>query len=644
MTTRRIAGLLAAAAFLVFPGRALAHATLVRSVPENGAVLARGPRQARFVFDDPVRIASGIRAVRNGAESVLGGRPRVVGGKTLVVPLAPLDDGDYTVLWRVVADDGHTESGVISFAVGAGRSPPTPSLSAQNGPTGRDVVSRWLFFAGLLVAAGGALFRLAAGVGRPLLSFPAFVAVFLGASALLPHEGTLSSRFGIAYAVAALIAGLGASAAAISLAVPRIAPVVWLCGLALLPIPSVAGHALDAGRPRIEVGVDLLHLAAAAVWTGGLVQLAFALRAGVALGDVLRRFSAVALTAVAVLSITGVIRALAELRSVSQLWTTGYGRLLIIKTALLALLAGVGWLNRYRLVPRGDARALRRNVSGELVLLGMLVVAVAILTAARPGRDYAHAAAATRTASAPAPPPLPPRNAFVTAQEAGDFAVGLAAEPHRVRVSVLGPDGIGASGLRVTIFGAPTAACGAGCYETDASPQAVIPVDVSGMRLRFRVTPRAPRADALVARATRTFRALRSVRYVERLASSPTNRIVSTFTLETPDRLAYRIHGGASAVVIGARRWDGCTPSTTTRLPQPEPAWEGPTRNAHLVARTADVDIVSWLNPKIPAWFTVRFDRRTLRPRSLTMTAAAHFMHHVYMGFDAPRRIFPPRC
>jgi hypothetical protein len=25
------------------------------------------------------------------------------------------------------------------------------------------------------------------------------------------------------------------------------------------------------------------------------------------------------------------------------------------------------------------------------------------------------------------------------------------------------------------------------------------------------------------------------------------------------------------------------------------------------------------------------------------MIATAHFMHHVYRAFDAPRRIFPPR-
>ena len=167
---------------------------------------------------------------------------------------------------------------------------------------------------------------------------------------------------------------------------------------------------------------------------------------------------------------------------------------------------------------------------------------------------------------------------------------------------------------------------------------------MSGAKLLFHVPAHAPTATALVVRATRAFRRLRSVSYVERLASSPTNRIVSSFTLEAPDRLRYHIHGGSSAIVIGRRRWDSCAPSTTSKLVQPTPIWDGPVRNARLVARTPREDVVSFLNPKIPAWFEVHLDGRTLRPRSLTMVAAAHFMHHTYYGFDAPRRIFPPGC
>src|SRR5206468_1919721 len=125
--------------------------------------------------------------------------------------------------------------------------------------------------------------------------------------------------------------------------------------------------------------------------------------------QLVRRFSTVALASVVVLSATGVIRALGELSAVSQLWSTGYGRTLIVKTALLGLLAFVGWLNRYRLIPRGDAAGLRRGVGAELLLLAGLVVAVAFLTDLRPGRDRNVALAAGPPAVGV--PPLPPRNA-----------------------------------------------------------------------------------------------------------------------------------------------------------------------------------------------------------------------------------------
>ena len=593
---------------LVLPATAAAHATLLRSSPANGAVLPTAPREVTFLFNDRVRVASGIQAVRNGDGSVLGGKPRVVGGKkTLVVPLAQVGNGDYTVLWRIVSDDGHLEAGVISFGVGSGRAAPTPSLTASSGPTARDVVSRWLLFAGLLVASGGALFRLATGAGRATLLVPAFLAVFLGASGLLPHHGTLATRFGVAYAIAAIVAALGGTAAAISFVDARLSGLAWALGLVLLPLPSFAGHALDAGVPRFEVAVDILHLAAAAVWTGGLVQLAFALRAGGSRMDLLRRFSTLALTAVVVLSATGVIRALGELRSVSQVWTTGYGRLLIVKTALLGLLAAVGWLNRYRLVPRGDVASLRRSTAGELLLLAGLVAAVAILTDARPGRANAVAAAAAPTG----PPPLPARDAVVLAQEDGDDGVTLAAQPGRLRVTVFDGQGLGVNGLGVTVAGAQTSSCGAGCYEAQTSARGMVPVVVAGRRLVFDVPRNAPDAGALVARAGRVFRSLRSVTYVERLASSPRNRIVSTFTLEAPDRVEYRIHGGASGIVIGTRRWDRTngpwTLSSSTPLPQPSPVWGTRVTNAHLLARTLDSAVVSFLNPTVPAWFVVHF-------------------------------------
>jgi hypothetical protein len=335
-----------------------------------------------------------------------------------------------------------------------------------------------------------------------------------------------------------------------------------------------------------------------------------------------------------------VIRAVSELRSVSQVWTTGYGRLLIVKTALLGMLVGIGWLNRYRLIPRGNLGGLRRSAVGELVLLAGLVVAVAILTDVRPGRNVASAAAAAPTR----PPPLPPRDAVVLALEDRDDGVTLAVERRRIRIAVFDGQGLGVNGLDVTVAGAPTSACGPGCYEAQTSARGAVAVSVAGRRLVFHVPRAAPDASGLVARISRTFRSLRSVTYVERLASSVRNHIVSTFTLEAPDRLEYQIQGGSRGIVIGTKRWDDCVPSSSSILPQPATIWGTPITNAHLLARTRTEDIVSFLNPGVPAWFVLHVDRRTLRPRNLDMVATAHFMHHTYRGFNAPRRVFPPKC
>jgi hypothetical protein len=174
-----------------------------------------------------------------------------------------------------------------------------------------------------------------------------------------------------------------------------------------------------------------------------------------------------------------------------------------------------------------------------------------------------------------------------------------------------------------------------------------VAVSVNGRRLVFRV-PAEPRpADGLLARATRTFRALRSVEYVERLASSPKARVVARFTLEWPNRLEYRIRRGASGIIIGPRRWDRAEGGAWEASPQqptsqPEPVWAGHVTNAYLVGATRSTYTVSFLNPLGPAWFTIRLDRRTLLPRDLRMTAPAHFMTHRYTAFNSPRRIRAP--
>ena len=408
MTALRIF-VFACAVVLTAPAAALAHGNLIRSDPADGAVVETAPRAVRLLFDDAIRAQPGIKAIQNGGASILAGSARVVDERTLVIPLrGGLQPGDYTVLWRALSDDGHSIAGIVTFGVGAGRARPQPALTLPGGHRTLEVLERWLFLAGVLVASGAALFTITL---RKAFEPPqgvflvAFLLVVAGGLPLVART-SLSTRFGTVVAGAVVVAGVGAATAAAARHHPRVSPATWLLALLLLPAPSLAGHALDSDRPRFELPVDVVHVAASSIWLGGLVALAVHVRRGTAREALVRSFSTLALISVAVLGATGVVRAFGELTAVQHIWTTSYGRLLVVKTMLLASLIAIGWANRYRVLPAlmGAMPRLRRNVRGELFLFVGLVTAVAFLTQTRPDRDRVGILAPPPAVGAPAEP------------------------------------------------------------------------------------------------------------------------------------------------------------------------------------------------------------------------------------------------
>src|SRR5439155_5501399 len=113
--------------------------------------------------------------------------------------------------------------------------------------------------------------------------------------------------------------------------------------------------------------------------------------------------------------------------AVSQVWTTGYGRALVVKTAIFAALLTLAWLGR------------RRFLVVQLALLAGLAVTVGALTDLRPGR--ARSAVSSVQPSVPQPPPAPPARAYVDAEQAGPLAVGFAWLDGKVTVTLVGQDG-----------------------------------------------------------------------------------------------------------------------------------------------------------------------------------------------------------
>jgi hypothetical protein len=297
--------------------------------------------------------------------------------------------------------------------------------------------------------------------------------------------------------------------------------------------------------------------------------------------------------------------------------------------------------------------------SGELV---RVVAALAALAAGAVAAVVAvlvlhHTAGPVPLTNAPSPAPAsrrqsgpafpkPPRGAVVFSREDGPDALALAVLPGRAQVSVVGQQGVGVDGLDVKVNGAVARSCGRGCYSASAIPP--IAVQVGATKWRVSVPQRAPDASALVARATQTWRSLRTLAFSDRLGSDATHVVRSRWIVVAPDELSYTIPGGAQGIVIGNRRWDRSSPTAkwvespqTATLKQPVPLWQSAT-DAHIVGQTKTAWRITFFDPGTPAWFEITVERRTFRTRQAQMITTAHFMRERYGPFDAPLAVRPP--
>jgi copper transport protein len=142
-------------------------------------------------------------------------------------------------------------------------------------------------------------------------------------------------------------------------------------GLVALGSISAQGHASVARLPALQIPVDALHATCAAFWVGGLVMLVIWLlrlprvagEGGRTVGGiVLARFSQLALIAVALIVLTGVVRAFGEMNSPADLWETSYGWTILVKIGLLAI-ASILAMRTRRVVTTRPVSALESAAS-----------------------------------------------------------------------------------------------------------------------------------------------------------------------------------------------------------------------------------------------------------------------------------------
>jgi copper transport protein len=471
---RRVAllllALVAGAALALGPaGPAHAHASLESSSPAASSVLDEPPTDITLDFDEPVTAqADGIRLLDSSANPIALGAPEQGSDSTVVVAAVPeIPDGAYVVAWQVVSQDGHPLSGAFAFQVGREAAIDTRDLLASvlSGQAGDGTVeqlatfARLLTYAGLALGIGGAAFAtaiwpsasdrwsarrlvwfgwaaIAVGtVGTILISGPYLTGRSIGSVGDLDLLRSVADTRVVQMAVIRL--------ALMVLALPLVARLArgWggnaqlagvLLGELIIGTVALAGHSGSGRYAALGVLLDAVHLAAMAVWLGGLALLVVLLPSsgpsepaepgdpvaseeailtsgsvGAALApshvaadervEGVTRFSAVAFACVVALVATGVVQTWRVLPGgLGDLTSTDYGRTLLVKLVFVAGLVALGWGSRRLVARRLLGPPLWRSVATEVVIAVAVLVVTAILTGSPP----AEAETTTRTVSA----------------------------------------------------------------------------------------------------------------------------------------------------------------------------------------------------------------------------------------------------
>jgi copper transport protein len=447
-------------AALGLPTSAFAHAVLEANSPANDELLKVSPTAITLTFSERIEPVGAIQLFDGDAKQMSVGDQQLVSPNVTRTPItAPLTPGTYTVAWRALSSDGHAINGAFVFHVK--KRGPNPNgiigtIGTGSPPSWIRILSsmaRWWNLSMLILVIGGIValttfMSRRAGAGEAklwytvsgsafVLSISSAVTVVLQGAELrgLTIGGAntggmigdvVTTQFGKVRVAQLLIAEVIAVVAVWGVSSHRGLPTVatlWTGAGLLALTPALSGHAVSLGVTGVLT--DAIHVAAASIWTGGLVFIALALvlatDRGTVAAQVLPRFSRVAVACVGIVVLSGALGGLRELDGVGNLFSTRYGWHLVIKIGLALLLIGVGGLNRWTLRSSSavesapTVRRLRRQLTIELVLLLGVLAITTLLIAEPPAR-------AVGSGTGP----------VTVSTSAGDTDVRIVVEPARV--------------------------------------------------------------------------------------------------------------------------------------------------------------------------------------------------------------------
>ena len=431
----RRALLIALAAF-AFPASASAHATLQSTTPRFGTQVQRSPTQIRLHFDQQVKILPGWIKVLNGVGRNFAYDAHAE-GTDAVASVRPLKLGAYTVRWQAISADSHVVSGVWTFGLRV----PAPSVNnayGAGGPTRIEHLVRWLWFLGIALTIGALGLRLivlrglevpreldrkiavAAGLGAVVALQSGIAAFSLRAEDALQLPfgkflyGDLSpmtaTRFGTAFVTMTLGFALVLALVYLAWLLDSVTFLVPAFGLAVLFAGglSLSGHdAVDPGSSWKTELADWVHISAASLWIGALGTMAGLLWFGAPQlrREAFLRFSRMATVLIVLVLAAGIYLSIVRLPHLHDLWTVGYGQVLLVKIGLVCVALAWGAFHHFAVRPalvRADSGFLSRigrSLIGEsLVGIAVLLVAAVLVDSRPPARPVAPGGSAATLA------------------------------------------------------------------------------------------------------------------------------------------------------------------------------------------------------------------------------------------------------
>lgn len=391
--------LLAFIGSVLLSSTAFAHAVLTESAPGPGSRLNEAPAEIKLRFQEAVESslwtlrvldADGKQAASDKQAALSADR------RTLSLALPQLQDGIYTVTYKVVSADGHPVGGSYVFSVGA-VSPgaadqfrsalPQEAVSSSEQPLAAAI--RTLYFFSLMSLAGWLFWQGDAAWRWQLYT--------LFAAALAAHGVWQLTHAADDWSAKTLVAFLTGSAGgmvwSVTLVLGLIGPLLWrlpipavhrLWAGSLLAVNGFSGHAAAHGAYGAAALFMVFHLIAGAVWVGGLLYLVrLWRRTNAAALELLPRFSRAALASIAALVLSGSLCALLLLPHPQYVVYGAWGRWLLLKIGVVLLvMVTAGWIRKR--MRQGSARRIGPLLAADFTLMLLIVIISGIFTGFSP--------------------------------------------------------------------------------------------------------------------------------------------------------------------------------------------------------------------------------------------------------------------